>query len=823
MKKVILFIYLVIHTFLAVGQGCPGPAQRTALINLQRSNIIEGGRAGQLPLSDACGNLRYAQYVEVNLIPISYTPTATGNTENLSEFVETPSGAVWYIDWQGQARRLTLEPDRDWLKISNNGIPYAITDSIYTDNYAAVNMRVVWPKAQFLYGDSTSLDGGNAVGAGLRDVRLGFKRLLDSAAWSSIGQEGRTLTGRLGPQTNSFRIQKSGGVQPTSPTAPFRDIFAVQDDSLILMKDYPYTRVDTLTPINFLYTDEQGYLQSGLLSDLPLGGDVFGKQGLTKQNDTLFFGQHFQVFDSTYIPKNITDQRAMFSHYAPDPEIGWGAWLFNDWNSNYFTYQMMTAPDSVSLVNLMEGNNGVEGGTRFQMGTGIAQIIAKENGGEAMMQVNDGNVNLYAGKDTWFGAIKSGINIQPDSTVSVFAYGDISGNYNTFSVRPFRTATRRRAGYETNINAALGPLDFITKGYVDSLSGGGGSSYVFSGGLYKVGDNVKFGTTYDLCNEAVQLPAGVDSTQVVYIDNQNTDCPDKGVSAIVFNDPYGENTFSIITAPDSIKLLDWMNGGVTPTGDDTYNKFSIDNNDITFESVVDGYSNDSDFNEYGFFGNYNAPADNESNTVTFTASSGSMRASYNDFGVEWRQGYVNSGSSGVRLHSEKGVSNIAINFSELQLSDSTYYLYAQTSGGAIQNTSFFTPSGSTHSKKMAYTIDPAFTQDRDIIDRKYVAKPPYSTYNLSGSATGTVNLTSTETDNLIYNGAGTITSLTVNLPSSPANGQICQFAITSPVVSLTIGGGTINGNVPTSMVDIRAMEFKYYSTASAWVIIRAGY
>lgn len=271
MKKVLLFFYLVIHTFLAVGQGCPGPSQRTALINLQRSNVIEGGRAGQLPLTDTCGNLRYAQYVEINLIPIAYTPTATGNTENLSEFVETPSGAVWYIDWQGQARRLTLEPDRDWLKISNNSIPYAITDSIYTDNYAAVNMRVVWPKAQFLYGDSTSLDGGNAVGAGLRDVRIGFKRLLDSAAYSSLGQEGRTLTARIGPQTNSFRIQKAGGVQPTAPTAPFRDIFAVQDDSLILLKDYPYTRVDTSTPYNFCYTNEQGYLQTRLLTDLPFG------------------------------------------------------------------------------------------------------------------------------------------------------------------------------------------------------------------------------------------------------------------------------------------------------------------------------------------------------------------------------------------------------------------------------------------------------------------------------------------------------------------------------------------------------------------------
>ena len=49
------------------------------------------------------------QSVDVNLTPITYVPTATGNTANLGQLVIDPNGFVWAIDDQGDAVQLTIE------------------------------------------------------------------------------------------------------------------------------------------------------------------------------------------------------------------------------------------------------------------------------------------------------------------------------------------------------------------------------------------------------------------------------------------------------------------------------------------------------------------------------------------------------------------------------------------------------------------------------------------------------------------------------------------------------------------------------------------
>lgn len=248
--------------------------QRTALVNLQRANIVESSRAGQFGLTDSDGNQRYAQFVEIDLVPIAYTPTTTGNTQNYSEFVSTTSGDVWYIDWQGRGLKIysaAAAGDRDWLEIGNNQVPDNIRDSIYTDNYASVNLRYVWPNAQFLTGDSTASNGGNIVVLGNRESRVGFYRLT-GPAWSSIGQEGGSLTARLGTGTSTFIIQSAGGASSSQPAGPYRNILVVGADSTIQMHDYPRTRNDTATAVNFLYTDAIGILRSSPISELPSGG-----------------------------------------------------------------------------------------------------------------------------------------------------------------------------------------------------------------------------------------------------------------------------------------------------------------------------------------------------------------------------------------------------------------------------------------------------------------------------------------------------------------------------------------------------------------------
>jgi hypothetical protein len=272
MKKVLALILFAVLAF--VGINAQGTTQRIALLNLQKGNIVESSRAGQIGLTDNAGNQRYAQYTEIDLVPITYTPTTTGNTQNYSEFVTTTGGDIWYIDWQGRGLRIYTPAsadagDYDWLEIGNNQIPNSIRDSIYTDNYAAINVKLVWPQAQLLVGDS--LNAANIVALGNRESRIGFYRLT-GPNWSSIGQEGGRLVARLGTNTVGFEVQSSGGISPSQPAAPFRSIVRINKDSSIHLLDFKSTRNDTAAINNILYTDGQGFLKSSPVGELPGGG-----------------------------------------------------------------------------------------------------------------------------------------------------------------------------------------------------------------------------------------------------------------------------------------------------------------------------------------------------------------------------------------------------------------------------------------------------------------------------------------------------------------------------------------------------------------------
>ncbi len=102
MRLFLVFLFLPI---LAWGQ--PTSGFRVALAMLEQSGIVEGTRAGQIPLSNAQGTLRYAQYVEIDPVQLSTTPIVSGNTANFSEFVTGADGNIYYIDWQGRALRLS--------------------------------------------------------------------------------------------------------------------------------------------------------------------------------------------------------------------------------------------------------------------------------------------------------------------------------------------------------------------------------------------------------------------------------------------------------------------------------------------------------------------------------------------------------------------------------------------------------------------------------------------------------------------------------------------------------------------------------------------
>lgn len=268
--KLISSLFLALPAVLAFGQTCPGPAQRNALINLQRAIVEEGTRAGQLPLSDTCGNLRYAQFVEINPTPIAYTPAATGNPSvNYSEFVTDPGGDIYYIDWQGRGLQLTgggSTCDVDWLQISDNSCPDNIRDSIYHQKYASVGARLVWPGAEFLVNDSTA--SGIAVVQGSRNARLA---LYDAqlGTFSMLDHGGLSPTFYM-PTLANFVIKTTSGT-PQTPIGPQVSHFAVNSqDSTIQAFRYPNTRVDTQTVLNFLYTDGVGKFRSKPVASFPV-------------------------------------------------------------------------------------------------------------------------------------------------------------------------------------------------------------------------------------------------------------------------------------------------------------------------------------------------------------------------------------------------------------------------------------------------------------------------------------------------------------------------------------------------------------------------
>lgn len=244
------------------GNG-PGTLRRNPLNTLER-----GTAQGRTILTDGFGNQRWADFVEIETVAIPFVPTPTGNVAFLSSFVTAPTGDIYYIDWKGASVLIRAAggggavADKDWLKISNNQVPQAITDSIYTDNYAAINLRRVWPDAQLLLGDSSALAGGNAVILGNREGRLGFYRLT-GPLWSSIGQEGATLTARLGTGATNFVVQTAAGTGPTAAVAPFNNLFELSSPlNYARFHQYPNTRNDAGTATNFLFTDSQGVLQS---------------------------------------------------------------------------------------------------------------------------------------------------------------------------------------------------------------------------------------------------------------------------------------------------------------------------------------------------------------------------------------------------------------------------------------------------------------------------------------------------------------------------------------------------------------------------------
>lgn len=250
------FLLLLTAIFFAWASASCQTTQRIKLTQLERSAIVEGARSGQIGLTNANGDQRYAQYVEVNLTPIAYVPATSGNANNLSEFVVDPNADVWFIDWQGNAIQLKV-CDNDWLVIGNNECPDAVTDSIYHYKYAAIGARYVWPNAEFLVSDSVGV--GISGISGNRNARL-FLYDQGSTGAFTIDQGGSSTLMYI-EQNGELRVATSTGTAET-PILGTNHFAVNATDSTVQMHRYPQTRNDTGNPVNVLSTDATGKVRS---------------------------------------------------------------------------------------------------------------------------------------------------------------------------------------------------------------------------------------------------------------------------------------------------------------------------------------------------------------------------------------------------------------------------------------------------------------------------------------------------------------------------------------------------------------------------------
>lgn len=270
---------------LSGGTGVPGTKTRSALNTMERA---AGSLAGVTILTDTFGNQRLALYVHIEDTCINYTPAATGNTNNLSAFVEKCStDSVWYIDFEGKSQFIgsPASCDQDWLQISDNTCPDNINDSIYHQKYAAIGARLVWPTAELLVSDSTGVLV--TVLSGNRNARLGF--------WDNVNQFGSTID-QSGAQTlwyieptGEMRWATAGSGTVQAPGAPFVNQFAINpaDSPLPTVQAhlYPRTRTDTASIYNFLYTDNLGKFRSQSIDTLiQIVADTIAADSLLQSN-----------------------------------------------------------------------------------------------------------------------------------------------------------------------------------------------------------------------------------------------------------------------------------------------------------------------------------------------------------------------------------------------------------------------------------------------------------------------------------------------------------------------------------------------------------
>lgn len=204
----------MLFAVMAGAQTCPGPSVRTALINLQRANPTMGGittngdRAGQVGITDTCGNQRYQYYVRILDTCVNYNPTITIGNLPVSSFVYQcgSQDSLFYIDWKGDAIFVVAQADtslyRNWYTYNDTTTDLGRTAWILRSAYwrgldsAGIIRHTMRPDLfngteSTLYQDSLVLEYTNATA-----IRNYFTLADTGIIISTTGDEARSVNVR---------------------------------------------------------------------------------------------------------------------------------------------------------------------------------------------------------------------------------------------------------------------------------------------------------------------------------------------------------------------------------------------------------------------------------------------------------------------------------------------------------------------------------------------------------------------------------------------------------------------------------------------------
>lgn len=191
------------------------------------------------------------QSIDVNLTPITYVPTATGNTQNLGQVVVDPTGTIWVIDNEGDAQKLTMPTFKEqnrWYVDPNgsnttgtgaNENPYltiaaayaqagqgdtvVVNEGVYAETVTLSTANTTLAGASGAYGSLTQIAGVNATASGtsVRVADLTVTGAMTHTGTSPLYLNNVTVSGAFTASSAVYREIRGSSLQdnPITVTA----------------------------------------------------------------------------------------------------------------------------------------------------------------------------------------------------------------------------------------------------------------------------------------------------------------------------------------------------------------------------------------------------------------------------------------------------------------------------------------------------------------------------------------------------------------------------------------------------------------------------